>query len=154
MKVIHFAEVEDEFLRRVNSMVWCNVATVDSQGRPRSRILHPIWESSTGWICTHRSSLKSQHLAANPYVSLAYITNIHQPVYADCKVTWIDDQITKQRIWDLFKNTPPPLGYDPAIDFIRPDHENFGLLKLTPWRIALVTFPAPSEEEYQRIWHA
>ena len=50
----------------------------------------------------------------------------------------------KARVWDLFKNAPSPLGYDPAIDFIRPDHENFGLLKLTPWRIALVTFPAES----------
>jgi len=27
-------------------------------------------------------------------------------------------------------------------------------LQLTPWRIALVTFPAPSHDEGQRIWRA
>jgi hypothetical protein len=35
---------------------------------------------------------------------------------------------------------------------VRPDHEKFGLLKLTPWRIALVTFPAESHDTGQRIW--
>jgi hypothetical protein len=154
MEVKDFSAIQEDFLQRVNSMVWCNVATVDSRGRPRSRILHPIWEGSTAWIATHPTSFKSRHLAANPYVSLAYITNLMQPVYADCTAAWVSDLAEKQRIWDLFKNTPPPLGYDPAIDFIRPDHENYGLLKLTPWRIALVTFPAPSHELGQRIWRA
>src|SRR5690606_33525726 len=96
---------------------------------------------------------KSQHLEGNPYVSLAYIANVMQPVYTDCKTEWVDDPATKQRIWDLFKNTPEPLGYDPAHDFIRPDHENFGLLKLTPWRIDLVTFPAESCEKGTRVWY-
>jgi hypothetical protein len=152
MEVMHFSEIEEEFIQRVHTMVWCNVATIDSQQRPRSRILHPIWEGSTGWIATHRNSYKSQHLGYNPYVSLAYITDIMKPVYADCTTVWIDDLAQKQRIWDLFKNTPPPLGFDPALDFVSPDHENFGLLKLTPWRIALVTFPAESHEVGQRIW--
>jgi hypothetical protein len=38
-----------------------------------SRVLHPIWEGSTGWILTHRGSHKSKHLAANPHTSLAYV---------------------------------------------------------------------------------
>jgi hypothetical protein len=152
VEIKNFAEIEDEFIQRVHTMVWCNVATVDSKGRPRSRILHPIWEGATGWIGTHRTSYKQKHLGQNPYVSLAYITDVMKPVYVDCITTWVADWQEKQRIWDLFKHTPPPLGYDPAHDFIRPDHENFGLLKLTPWRIALVTFPAPSHEEGQRIW--
>jgi hypothetical protein len=74
------------------------------------------------------------------------------PVYVDCSAEWVDDIQVKRRIWDLFKNTPEPVGYDPAHDFVRPDHENFGLLKLSPWRIALVTFPAASHEEGQQIW--
>jgi hypothetical protein len=153
MKVTDFSEIEEEFIRRVHAMVWCNVATVDRLQRPRSRILHPIWEGGTGWICTHPNSYKNRHLAQNPYVSLAYITDIHKPVYADCSAEWVNDHHQKARVWDLFKNTPPPLGYDPAIDFVSPDHEKFGLLKLTPWRIALVTFPAESHETGQRIWH-
>jgi hypothetical protein len=38
------------------------------------------------------------------------------------------------------------------MDFVRPDHDNCGLLNLTPWRIALVNFPAASHDEGQRIW--
>ena len=132
MEVTHFSEIEDEFIRRVHTMVWCNVATVDHLQRPRSRILHPIWEGATGWIATHRNSYKRTHLIHNHYVSLAYITDIHKPVYVDCTAAWVEERDQKVRIWDLFKNTPPPLGYDPAIDFVSPDHDNFGLLKLTP----------------------
>ena len=152
MEIQDFSEIAEEFLRRVRTMVWCSVATVDGRGRPRSRILHPIWEGSTGWIGTHRTSFKSRHLERNPYVSLAYITDINNPVYVDCCVEWVEDMQQKQYVWDLFKNTPPPVGYDPAIDFVRPDHETFGVLRLVPWRIAIVSFPAPSHAEGQRIW--
>jgi general stress protein 26 len=144
MDVFDFSEIEAEFLQRVHTMVWCSVATVDSKQRPRSRILHPIWEGNTGWIGTFRHSHKARHLAQNPHVSLAYIANITQPVYADCVAEWVDDPAVKQRIWDLFLHTPPPLGYDPAPLFGSPTDDNFGVLKLTPWRIELVTFPAES----------
>lgn len=154
MEITHFADIEAEFHQRVNTMIWCNVATVDTQGRPRSRILHPLWEGSTGWILTHRDSYKSRDLAHNPYVSLAYIQNVMNPVYVDCLTSWENDLAVKQRIWDWVKNTPEPLGFDPAHDFERPDNPRFGLLKLTPWRIALVSFPAPSHHEGQRIWRS
>jgi hypothetical protein len=144
VEVTDFSEIEAEFIQRVHTAVWCSVATVDSQQRPRSRILHPIWERATGWIGTYRNSFKGRHLAHNPYVSLAYIADISKPVYADCSAEWVDELTEKQRIWTLFATTPPPLGYDPAPLFGSPDHENFGLLKLTPWRIELVTFPAES----------
>lgn len=65
MDVRSFSEIEAEFLERVYRMIWCNVATVDGRGRPRSRLLHPIWEGMTGWIATHRHSHKSRHLAHN-----------------------------------------------------------------------------------------
>lgn len=152
MHVQYFADLETEFIQRVHTMVWCNVATVDSQQRPRSRILHPIWEGSTGWILTYRDSYKSKHLAANPYVSLAYIADISKPVYVDCTAQWVADRQQKQHVWDLFKAAPEPLGYDPEPIFQSVDSAKCGLLQLTPWRIALVTFPAPSQEEGQRIW--
>lgn len=153
MRVTHFSEIEAEFIQRVHTMVWCSVATVDAKGRPRSRVLHPIWEGSTGWIGTHRNSHKARHLAKNPQVSLAYIANVMNPVYVDCTAEWIDDMSQKQRIWDMFRNAPEPLGYDPALTFGSVDHENFGLLKLTPWRIDLVSFPAPSYEEGTKVWY-
>lgn len=154
MEVTNFGDIEEEFIRRVHAMVWCNMATVDGKQRPRSRIVHPIWEGPRGWIGTHRTSYKQQHLLANPYVSLAYITDAMNPVYADCRAEWNEDLGEKERIWNLFLHAPPPLGFDPAPTFGSFDHPDFGLLKLTPWRIALVSFPAPSHELGQRIWHS
>ena len=154
MEVRQFSEIEDEFIRRVHSIVWCSVATVDARGRPRSRVLHPIWEGSTGWILTHRRSHKSRHIESNPYVSLTYldISDIMRPVYADCRAEWVDDLRQKRRIWGMFAVAPPPLGYDPTSTFGSPDLDTTGLLKLTPWRIAIITFPAPSHEEGELIW--
>ena len=140
MDVASFAEIEDEFMARVRRIVWCTVATVDRQGRPRTRILHPLWEGSTSWIGTSPISLKAKHLEHNPYVSLSYWDPQQQQIYADCKAEWHNDVATKRRIWELYKSTPPPLGYDPAIippwkD--GPDTPAFGVLKLIPWRIEL-----------------
>ena len=137
MPVKSFADIEAEFLRRVSRIVWCTVATIDPKGRPRSRILHPIWEGPTGWIATGRQSTKSRHLAHTPYVSLSYWDQQHQQIYAECTAEWEERLPEKARVWELFKTTPPPLGYDPAMFWKGPDDPGFGLLKLTPWRIEL-----------------
>ena len=119
MEVTDFSEIEDEFIRRVHTMIWCNVATVDRLQRPRSRILHPIWEGGTGWIATHLNSYKRTHLIHNPYVSLGYITDIHKPVYVDCTAAWVKEPRSKSAYLGFVQNSPP-LGYDPAIDLCSP----------------------------------
>ncbi len=138
MDVASFSEIADEFRARISRIVWCTVATVDRRGRPRTRLLHPIWEGATGWIATGRQSHKARHLARNPYVSLSYWDQEHQQVYVDATAEWVDDQAEKVRVWELYKNTPPPYGYDPQIIWSGgPDDPGYGLLKLTPWRIEL-----------------
>ncbi len=149
IRVNSFAEIEAEFIERVHSVVWCSFATIDTKNRPRSRILHPIWEEATGWILTWRNSPKAGHLAHNPHVSLAYVADIAKPVYVECTAEWIDDTAGKQHVWDLFAAAPEPLGYDPAPIFQAVDHPNLGLLKLTPWRIEVATVPVHSH-----IWRA
>jgi hypothetical protein len=71
-----FADIQEDFLRVTASIAWATVATVDTRGRPRTRVLHPIWEVAdgrpVGWIGTERSPLKTRHLDANPYVSVSY----------------------------------------------------------------------------------
>lgn len=32
------------FVEVAHGIVWCTIATVDPLGRPRSRVMHPIWE--------------------------------------------------------------------------------------------------------------
>ena len=131
IEVTSFTEIEAEFIRRVHTWVWCNLATLDSHNRARSRIVHPIWEGATGWIGTRRHSPKAKHLAHNPYVSLAYIADLAKPVYVNCTAAWADDLADEQHVWDMFLPAPPPLGSDPASIFQSIDHPNFGLLKLT-----------------------
>ena len=36
-------EVAPAFVEMAHRIVWSTAATVDNEGRPRSRILHPIW---------------------------------------------------------------------------------------------------------------
>jgi hypothetical protein len=143
-----FAEIAPEFMERVMRMAWCNVATIDARGRPRSRILHPLWEGQTGWITTDPRSLKARHLAQNPYVSLAYVSDVAKPAYVDCRAVWVEDAATKQHVWDLCLTTPPPMGFDPAPIYGSPlepleGRPVFGVLELTPYRILLAQFPTP-----------
>ncbi len=153
MDVASFADIEEEFAARVSRIVWCTVATVDRQGRPRTRNLHPIWEGSTGWIATGRHSLKEKHLAANPYLSVSYWDQEHQQVYVDAKAEWLDDQEEKVRLWNLYKNTPGPYGYVPAIIWqAGPDDPEYGLLKLTPWRIELYALKDLVTDAEPTIW--
>jgi general stress protein 26 len=158
--ITSFDEIKDEFEARVRRMVWCTVATVDTAGRPRTRILHPIWEGGgdagpTGWIATGRHSLKEKHLAANPFVSITYWDPQHQQVYAECKTSWEDDPAEKLRVWNLYKTTPPPYGYDPQMIWqTGPDDPGYGLLKLTPWRIELFGLQNVMSGAPGNIWHA
>jgi general stress protein 26 len=140
-------DIRDEFLERVNRQVFANLATVDRQGRPRSRIVHVIWEDATGWITTNPTYPKAQHLAANPYVSLGYVADVAAPVYTECRAAWVDDLDEKRRVWEFIKATAPPLGFNPAPIYGAADDPRFGLIKLTPWRIQVCDAPA-----YHRIW--
>ena len=137
MQATSFEQIADQFISRVHSMVWCDVATIDERGRPRSRILHSIWDGETGYIATRRHSPKSRDIAHSPYVSLAYVTDVVHPVYVECLAEWADDLVTKQYVWNLFLQASPPLGYDPAPMFGSVDNPDYGVLRLVPQRIEL-----------------
>ena len=64
-----------------------------------------------------RDSLKARHIEGNPHVSLTYWDPDHEQVIADCTAEWVDDMDEKKRLWDLFKATPEPYGYDLAAFF-------------------------------------
>lgn len=137
MEVARFEELQQAFLERIQQAVYCSIATVDGKNRPRSRVMHPIWDGATGWVISSPQSHKATHLATNPAVSLAYIHDPYKPIYIDCSAVWIDDRTEKQRVWELHKTTPPPLGFDPEPHYGSIEHRHFGLLRFTPWRIEL-----------------
>ncbi len=152
MRAGSFADVEEEFRCRVERIVWCNVTTSDEKGRLRSRVLHPLWERSTGWILTGRQSPKAAQIAANPHVSLCYYDQAHEQVYAECRAEWEEQAAEKRRIWDLFQSTPEPLGYDPALFWKGAEDSTFGVLKLTPWRVELASLADLVAGNTSRVW--
>lgn len=147
-----FSEIETNFIGRVHSLVLCNCATVDTRGRPRSRILHPIWEGATGWVTTQKNTLKLKHLERNPFVSLAYIGEPFKPVYVECQAGWVEELSERQRIWTLLRNTPGPLGFDPTETWGDVADPINGLLRLTPWRIELNDYTTDPPQTH--IWKA
>ena len=130
----------ETFVATAHRIVWATVATVDRRGRPRSRILHPLWERTeaglTGWIVTRRSPLKTAHLARTPFVSCAYWDATHDVAIADCHADWEPDVAERGRVWALFAAAPEPLGYDfHAVWPDGPGAEGSAALRLDPWRL-------------------
>jgi general stress protein 26 len=138
------AVVAPAFVEMAHSIVWCTVATVDRTGRPRTRVLHPVWEwdgeALTGWIATSPESPKASDLAANPAVSLTYWAPSHDTCTADCTTEWTNDRESRRAGWDRFLNAPPPVGYDPRIvpPWTSPEVPAFGILRLHPTRLRVM----------------
>jgi len=134
-------ETAPAFVEMAHRIVWASVATVDSHKRPRSRILHPIWqwdgERLVGWIGTSPTTTKRAHLNASPYVSINYWSPSHDTCVAECGATWAFDDETRTMVWNLFLNTPEPLGYNPRIipSWENPTCEAFAVIRLDPWRL-------------------
>jgi general stress protein 26 len=137
MEETAFENIQQEFMERIQKAVYCNMATIDRQGRPRSRVIHAVWDGPVGWVITWPKSHKARHLEKNPYVSLAYIHEPLKPVYVDARAEWIAEIDEQLRIWELHKNLPPPLGFDPEPHYGSIQHHYFGLLRFTPWRVEL-----------------
>jgi hypothetical protein len=135
------ATVAPAFVEMAHRIVWAVVATVDSRGRPRSRVLHPIWqwdgERLTGWIATSPTPTKRAHLDASPYASVNYWTPAHDTCVAECRAALLIDDETRRFVWDLFLNSPPPVGYDPRIvpAWTGPTADAFAVIRLEPWRL-------------------
>jgi len=137
MNVSQFEDLQAEFLERVSQAVYCIMTTVDRRNRPRSRVMHPIWDGPVGWVISWPASYKSKHLARNPAVSLAYLPDKSKPVYVDGIAEWVDGVEEQLRIWELHATTPAPIGFDPTPHYGNIENPYYGLLRITPWRIEL-----------------
>lgn len=139
MNTLH--ETAPAFVEMAHRIVWCSAATVDNQGRPRSRVLHPIWqwdgENLIGWVGTSPTPLKRAHLDCTPYISLNYWAPSQDTCVAECRANLVFDDETRTMVWDLFRNAPAPVGYDPAIipGWDSPTCERFVAIRLQPWRL-------------------
>ena len=139
-----YETISRAFLEMAHSIVWCTAASVDAAGRPRSRVLHPLWEWTDGhligWIATGPTPIKREHIATSPYLSLNYWHPDHDTCVAECRASWCFDDETRTKIWDAFKSAPEPVGYDPAIipGWDDPTSDNFAVLRIDPWRLRVM----------------
>lgn len=129
------------FTEMAHKIVWCNVATVDHQNRPRSRVLHPFWEFDgnklTGWVGTSPTPVKRNHLQHSPHASLNYWAPDQDTCVAECHATWCFDLETRERVWNKFLALPEPLGYNPKMipGWDSFDADAFAVMRFDPWRL-------------------
>lgn len=134
-------ETAPAFIDMAHAIVWATAVTVDSRGRPRSRILHPIWHwdgrKLSGWIATNPTPIKKAHLSSSPYMSINYWQPNHDTCTAECRATLHQDDATRTMVWDMFVNGPEPVGYKPSIvaAWTSPTAEAFAVIELEPWRL-------------------
>jgi hypothetical protein len=89
-------------------------------------------------------------------VSLAYWSPKQETVFAECLASWADDE--RERVWNLYRQAEPPLGYDPAT--MPPWKDGplagvFAVLRLDPWRVMVLTSEdAAAGRFYERYWQA
>jgi hypothetical protein len=138
------ATVAPAFVEMAHRVVWASVATVAPDGRPRTRILHPIWEwdgtDLVGWIATEPTPLKRRHLEAHPFVSVNYWGPSHDTCAAECRAELLRDLPTREATWRRFAEGPEPVGYDPRIipQWTSPDVDAFAVIRLEPWRLRVM----------------
>jgi general stress protein 26 len=149
MRVSSFADIEPEFVERAHRMVWCDMATVWPDGRPRTRIVHPVWEGDTAWMTSLRVGPKAEDIDRNPYVSLAYVSDSLKPAYAECVASRVDDRDERIAIWERIAAIHEPLGYNAETMFGGYDIPKLTMLRLKAWKIRLAV---AGDLWARRIW--
>jgi hypothetical protein len=130
---VTLAELTDDLAEITKRIVWSTVSTTDLRGRPRVRIMHPVWEIAaegvTGWIGTRRTPVKVAHLARSPWLTCAYWSPEHDAAFIDCRADWAGPEA-----WDRLAQ-----GYDPTTLWPGgPGSPDFAALRLTPHRIQII----------------
>jgi hypothetical protein len=145
------------FVEIAHRVVWCTLATVDGRGRPRSRLVHPVWRIGSdgelvGRVSSRRTSPKSAHLAANPYASCSYWDPAHDVAVAECHAAWDPEP---EESWPVFREPAPPVGFDPEAMFAgglsSPDA---GIVVLRPWRVRWGRAADLAAGQRQAVWVA
>lgn len=156
-RVEAFQDIRDEFEAYIGDIVYATMVTVDGKGRPRSRVLIPVWEivdgNPVGWLATFRTPIKEAHLAANPHAAFAYWTRKQNQVHADVVAEGVpfDDLMTRQHVWDLYEQTSPKGAGYPLRNFWQGiDDPALRILRLSPWRIQVIR----GRDLRSKLWRA
>ncbi|HEX2315056.1 MAG TPA: pyridoxamine 5'-phosphate oxidase family protein [Thermomonospora sp.] len=143
IKVRSFDAIREQFETYIGDIVYATMTTVDAKGRPRARVLIPVWEivdgRPLGWLATYRTPVKAAHLAGNPHTTFSYWTRRQNAVSVDTVAAWVDDLETKKHVWELYARTSPPgAGYDLGQFWREPGDPKLHVLRLEPWRVQVI----------------
>jgi hypothetical protein len=149
----------DAFIETAQRVVYCSLATVDRRGRPRSRLVHAVWERDgdrvVGWVGSRPTPMRRAHLARNRFVSCFYWDPAHDVATAECEATWIDDDDGRRDAWERLSAPPAPMGYDPSpIWPDGPTGDAFVAIRLDPWRVQAKSAAAMAAGEPYLVWQA
>jgi general stress protein 26 len=101
--------------------IWCAVASVDAQGAPRVRIVHPTWEGDVLWF------------ASEPRVDVQFLVSPPDFTHILCRgrAVLVTDPGEKKRVWDV-------IDYDLSQFWPGgPDDANYLPVKVLPERVEL-----------------
>jgi hypothetical protein len=148
--------VLDDAVAVSRRVVWSVLTTVDARGRPRNRVVHPVWErvgdGLRGWVTSRRSPVKAAHLAGNPHVSCAYVGAEHDVAYFDCTARWAESD-ERHHAWALCRALPAPAGFDPATIWPDgPDSPGAEVLCLEPYRVQVALAADLAAGAAPRLW--
>ena len=151
-------DVLADFHTHAARIVWCNVASVGPDGRPRSRLLHPVWERVddrlVGWVLTNPTPIKhartSRRIRTCPAATGIPSTTRPWPSAAPRGTT------TSPPSGPPSSPPTPPMGYDPAVLGIwdGPDDPSCAAIRLDPWQVVVRTLPEMTEGKRPRVWRA
>ncbi|MEU4323657.1 pyridoxamine 5'-phosphate oxidase family protein [Nonomuraea dietziae] len=138
-----FSEIQDAFEAYIGDIVYATMTTVDKKGRPRARVLIPVWEvvdgEPLGWLATYKTPVKASHLAGNPHTTFSYWTPRQNAVSVDTVAEWVEDIEVKRRVWHLYRRTSPRgAGYDLGNFWTSPGDPKLHVLRLEPWRVQVI----------------
>ncbi|QYN38213.1 pyridoxamine 5'-phosphate oxidase family protein [Pseudonocardia sp. DSM 110487] len=150
-----FSEIREAFDAYVGDIVYATMTTVDAKGRPRARVLIPVWEVldglPLGWLATYRTPVKAAHLAGNPHTTFSYWSPRQNAVSIDTVAEWVEDLDVKARVWDLYRTgSPPGAGYNLGKFWKSPADPELHVLRLEPWRIQVIR----GSDINSRIWRS
>lgn len=155
-RVATFATIEDSFLGYIRDIKYSTMVTVDRNGRPRARVMLPIWEvvdgRPVGWLAGYKTPVKAAHLAHNPHGTYSYWSPRQNALHIDAVSSWIDDPAVKDYGWQLYcAGSPKGVGYDP-VRFWRggPTDPEYNVLRIDPWRVQVVR----GTDLSSRIWQS
>lgn len=148
-----FSAIRDSFEAYIGEIVYATMTTVDAKGRPRARVLIPVWEvvddRPVGWLATYRTPVKAAHLANNPHTTFSYWSPRQNAVSIDTVAEWVEDIEVKRKVWSLYgKGSPRGAGYPLGNFWTSPADPKLHVLRLDPWRVQVIR----GTDLNSRIW--